>query len=220
MKATFVIKEKEYPIKIRGAIGRSQLYAPAAAVAISCALGMSEKDALIGLESYVSPPGRARVFKGKKNTTLIDDTYNSSPAAVEEILRSLELIPDTLYAGGRSRKIAVLGDMLELGRYSIAEHAHIGHIAKETVDVLVTVGTRAKGIGDAALEDGMRASAVHHFETSLDAVAHIESLIEPSDVVLVKGSQSIRMERIVRPLLADFADVPELVRQDEEWLKR
>ncbi len=151
---------------------------------------------------------------------MIDDTYNSSPAAVEEILHSLELVPDTLYPGGRSRKIAVLGDMLELGRYSVAEHAHVGHIAKQTVDVLVTVGQRAKGIGETAIADGMRESAVHHFATSVEAAAHIESLIEEKDVVLVKGSQSVRLERVVRVLLADFADVPQLVRQDQEWLKR
>ena len=189
-------------------IGRSQIFAPAAAVATAIALGLKPEEALEGISSYVSPPGRARIFKGKKNTLLIDDTYNSSPAAVEEILQSLELIPDTLYPGGRSRKVAVLGDMLELGRYSVAEHAHVGHIAKQTLDMLVTVGHRAKGIGETAIEDGMRASSVHHFETSLEAAAHIESLLEDKDVVLVKGSQGIRLERVMRVLLADFSDVP------------
>ncbi len=220
MKSILVVAGVKYPLKIRGAIGRSQLFAPAAAVATACMFGMTPSEALEGLASYVPPPGRGRVFKGKKDTILIDDTYNSSPAAVEEILRSLELIPDTLFAGGRSRKIAVLGDMLELGRYSVAEHAHIGHIAKQTVDVLVTVGPRAKAIGEAALEDGMRHSMVHHFATSVEAVPYIENLIESKDVVLIKGSQGVRMERIVRPLLADFADVSELVRQSPEWLKR
>jgi UDP-N-acetylmuramoyl-tripeptide--D-alanyl-D-alanine ligase len=220
MMATLCIAGQQYPLKIRGAIGRSQLFAPAAAVATGRMFGMTPAEALEGLASYVPPPGRGRVFKGKKDTVLIDDTYNSSPAAVEEILRSLEMIPDTLFAGGRSRKIAVLGDMLELGRYSVAEHVHIGHIAKQTVDVLVTVGPRAKAIGEAALEDGMRHSAVHHFASSVEAVPYIETLIESKDVILVKGSQGVRMERIVRPLLADFADVPELVRQSPEWLKR
>jgi UDP-N-acetylmuramoyl-tripeptide--D-alanyl-D-alanine ligase len=220
MQAKLGVAGQQYPIKVRGAIGRSQLFAPAAAVATGIALGMTAAEALEGLASYVSPPGRARIFKGKKNTLIIDDTYNSSPAAAEEILRSLELIPDTLYAGGRSRKIAVLGDMLELGRYSVAEHAHIGHIAKQTVDILITVGTRAKGIGDAARADGMKETNIHHFATSLEAAAHIEGMLEEKDVVLVKGSQGVRMEAIVRPLLADFADVVELVRQDAEWLKR
>jgi UDP-N-acetylmuramoyl-tripeptide--D-alanyl-D-alanine ligase len=133
---------------------------------------------------------------------------------VEEILRSLELIP------GNRRKVVVLGDMLELGRYSIAEHAHVGHLVSGIADVLVTVGARAKGISDTAKADGMSEKVVMHFATSVEAAAHIESILEDGDVVLVKGSQGIRMERIVRPLLADFADVSELVRQDKEWLKR
>ena len=110
--------------------------------------------------------------------------------------------------------------MLELGRYSIAEHSHVGHLAREVSDILITVGHRAKGISDAALADGMSVGSVVHFDTSVEAAAHVEGLIEEGDVVLVKGSQGIRMERIVRPLLADFTDTQNLVRQDVEWLKR
>jgi UDP-N-acetylmuramoyl-tripeptide--D-alanyl-D-alanine ligase len=214
MKAALIVKGEKYPLKVRGAIGRSQLYAPAAAIAAAVSLGMQPTDALEGLTSYVPPPGRGRIFSGKNNTLLIDDTYNSSPAAVEEILRSLELIP------GNRRKVVVLGDMLELGRYSIAEHAHVGHLASKIADVLVTVGARAKGISDTAKADGMSEKVVMYFATSVEAAAHIESILEDGDIVLVKGSQGIRMERIVRPLLGDFVDVPELVRQDKEWLKR
>jgi UDP-N-acetylmuramoyl-tripeptide--D-alanyl-D-alanine ligase len=214
MRATLHIKEHAYPVTIPGAFGRSQVLAPAAAMAAAGALGIPPKDALKGLESYTSPPGRGRLFKGKMNTLLIDDTYNSSPIAVEEILQSLDLIP------GSRRKVAVLGDMLELGRYSVAEHARIGHIAKNTVDVLITVGHRARAIGESAKADGMDESAIHHFNASIEAAAAIEAILKEGDVVLVKGSQSIRMERIVQPLLADFEDVKNLVRQDKEWLKR
>ena len=220
MMATLVVSNKKYPLKIRGAVGRSQLFAPAAAVATGCMFGMKPEEALEGLASYVPPPGRARIFKGKKQTTIIDDTYNSSPSAVEEVLRSLELFPNDSKTCHARRKVAILGDMLELGRYSVAEHAHIGHIAKETVDVLVTVGPRAKGIGDAAGSDGMPLDHIYNFDTSIETAAQIEELLKDGDVVLIKGSQSMRMERIVRPLLADFTDIPELVRQDAEWLKR
>ena len=214
MMATIEVDKKKYVLQVKGSIGRSQLYAPTAAIATALTQKMTVEEALKGLESYVPPPGRGRIFAGKKNTLLIDDTYNSSPAAVEEILKSLELIP------GKRRKVVVLGDMLELGRYSVAEHAHVGHLAKEVSDVLITVGHRARGISDAALADGMPVSQVLHFETSVEAAIPIEELMQEGDVVLVKGSQGIRMERIVRPLLADFADTKDLVRQDEEWLKR
>ena len=214
MQAMLEVDGKKHAIKVNKAIGRSQLYAPAAAVALALTQKLTVEEALTGLESYLPPPGRGRIFSGKKDTLLIDDTYNSSPTAVEEILKSLELIP------GKRRKVVVLGDMLELGRYSIAEHAHIGHLAKEVSDVLVTVGHRAKGISDAALADGMTENTVTHFDTSVEAAVHVEGLLKEGDVVLVKGSQGIRMERIVRPLLADFADTKNLVRQDAEWLKR
>ncbi len=218
MKAKLIIKGKEHCLNVPHVIGRSQVLAPAAAVLTGLMFGMTVEDAFKGLASYVPPQGRGRLFEGKKNSILIDDTYNSSPAAVEEILRSHSL----LSAEGRSHRriVAVLGDMLELGRYSVAEHARIGHIANECVDVLVTVGVRARTIGEAAIESGMSAGSVHHFATSMEAVAPIEELLQEGDVVLVKGSQGVRMERIVRPLLANFEDVPELVRQSPEWLKR
>ncbi len=214
MQALLSINGETYPVKVSGVLGRSQLFAPAAAVATALALRMKPEEALKGLATYVAPPGRARIFAGKKKTLLIDDTYNSSPAAVEEILRSLELIP------GTPRRVVVLGDMLELGRYSVAEHVRIGHIAEETADVLVTVGARAKAIGESAKEDGMAEDQVHHFATSVEAALAVEELLQEGDVVLVKGSQGVRMERIVRPLLANFADVSKLVRQDAEWLRR
>ena len=220
MKAVLEMSEKRYPLKVRGVVGRSQLFAPAAAVATACTLGMNVAEAVKGLASYVPPPGRARIFRGKKSSILIDDTYNSSPAAAEEILKSLDMFPNDSQKNKPRRKVAVLGDMLELGRYSLAEHLHIGHVAKETVDVLVTVGPRAQGMSEAAKEDGMPADSVYHFEDSTEAAAHMEQILEEEDVVLVKGSQSIRMERIIRPLLANFADVSQLARQDTEWLKR
>jgi UDP-N-acetylmuramoyl-tripeptide--D-alanyl-D-alanine ligase len=210
-----VDKVATFPIKVRGAFGRAQLFAPSAAIAAGIAFGMTAAEALDGLNEYVSPPGRARIFVGKRNTLLIDDTYNSSPAAAEEILRSLEMFTTA------RRRVAVLGDMLELGEYSEAEHIRIGHIAAQYAQMLVTVGKRAKAMGDAALEDGMEMEKITHFETSQEAAAHIEGMLEDGDIVLIKGSQTgVRMERIVRPLLANFADSTELVRQDKEWQKR
>ncbi|MBA3789024.1 UDP-N-acetylmuramoyl-tripeptide--D-alanyl-D-alanine ligase [Patescibacteria group bacterium] len=214
MEAQLEIEGKRYNLKVAGAFGRSQLYAPAAAVAAALSLGMSVKEALTGLENYVPPPGRGRLLKGKKNSVLIDDSYNSSPAAVEESLRSLTLLDP------KKRKVAILGDMLELGRYSMAEHIRIGHIAKEMVDVLITVGARAQAIGETAREDGMPDERVQHFASSKEAAHAIEGVLEEEDLVLVKGSQSIRLERVLKVLIKDFADQKQLVRQEKEWNRR
>ncbi len=216
MEAIFKIEDREHEIKVEGAFGRTQLYAPAAALATALALGLTPMVALKGLKTYDSPPGRGRLFTGKLNTILIDDTYNSSPAAAEEALRSLELIPLPPHA----RHVAILGDMLELGRYSIAEHTRIGHTAKECVDVIITVGSRARAIGEAAMTDGMEQGNVIAFNNSKDAAAAVLDLLQEGDIVLIKGSQGIRLERVTKALLADPKDAEGLVRQDKEWLKR
>ena len=145
---------------------------------------------------------------------VIDDSYNSSPAAVEEALGALALVTDA------SRRIAVLGDMLELGRYSMSEHERIGELAAETADVIVSVGPRAKAIHHAALSAGKSEEASMAFATSDEAAEVLAGLVQKGDVVLVKGSQSIRMERIVEALLADPADQNKLVRQEKEWKQR
>ncbi|MDR3548497.1 MAG: UDP-N-acetylmuramoyl-tripeptide--D-alanyl-D-alanine ligase [Candidatus Pacebacteria bacterium] len=221
MKASLVVEGKSHEMKVRGAFGRSQLYAPAAATAAAVSLGVPMKEALASLTGYVPPPGRGRIFAGKKGTVLLDDSYNSSPAAVEEALRSLELLRGGAPLHGMERRrVAILGDMLELGRYSMAEHARIGHTAYECLDLLITVGARARTIGETAIQDGMAEGTVTSFNNSLDASHAVEDLLQEGDIVLVKGSQGIRLERIVKALLADSGDIHELVRQEQEWTKR
>jgi UDP-N-acetylmuramoyl-tripeptide--D-alanyl-D-alanine ligase len=110
MHAKVTIDTKTYELRAVGVTGRPQIYAPAAALATACALGVNPTEALAGLEAYEPPPGRGRLLAGLRGSVLIDDSYNSSPTASEEALASLALIPHA------TRRIAVLGDMLELGR--------------------------------------------------------------------------------------------------------
>lgn len=214
MEATLVVEEEECGIFTPGVLGRQQLYAPAAAIALARSLGVSLKSALKGLRDYVPPPSRAQVLRGLKGSTLIDDSYNASPAAMEEALESLKLVK------GKRRHIAVLGDMLELGRYSMDEHERIGQITAEKADVLVAVGTRAQAVRDAAVTAGMPEERTHIFPDSLSAADALLPMLEEDDLVLIKGSQGVRMERIVERLLADPADVARLARQDAEWKRR
>ncbi len=214
MQGTLTVAGAAHPLTIPGALGRSQLYAPAAATALGLALGMSVEEILEGLRSYLPPPGRARLLSGIHGSLIIDDSYNASPAAVEEVLGALALAPRP------GRRIAVLGDMLELGRYSMSEHERIGQLASKEADVVVSVGTRARAIGTAAVVAGLAPEQVHAFDNSNEAAEAIISMVTHGDIILVKGSQSIRMERIVEALLADPADLPKLVRQDKEWKKR
>lgn len=210
MEVDASIEGKTYTLTVRGALGVSQVYAPAAAVAVALGLGLSVKDALKGLDSYLPPPGRARILKGKQGSTLIDDTYNSSPAAVEAMLASMKDIP------GR-RRIAVLGDMLELGRYSQSEHERIGSLAASMTEVVVAVGSRARAIAKAAAAAGAHTIAA---ADAFEALRELQNVLQEGDVVLIKGSQGIRLEHTVKGLLADSTDARNLVRQEPEWLNK
>ncbi len=211
MEATMTVAGATYPIVVAGALGRPQLYAPAAAFALALSLGIPAQRALENLASYVPPPGRARLLRGVNGSTLIDDSYNASPAAMLESLSALSLMKG-------NRKIAVLGDMLELGRYSVEEHERVGGVAGKSTDLLVTVGIRAKAVAKAAREVGLPETSVFEYDGAREAADALMGMVEEGDLVLIKGSQGIRTERIVTKLLADPEDTKNLIRQEEEWL--
>lgn len=214
MRATLAAGDETAELVVRGSAGKTQLLPPAAAVAAGIAFGISLTEAVAALASYEPPPGRARILAGTNGSVIIDDSYNSSPIAVEEALATLESFP------AKGRRIACLGDMLELGRYSVMEHERIGERTARTADLLVAVGIRAKGFAAAAAAVGLAGERVVQFDDSKSAAAALPALIAPGDVVLVKGSQSIRMERIVLALLANAADSARLVRQERQWQRR
>ena len=159
-------------------------------------------------------PGRMRLLDGLKGSLLIDDSYNSSPVALEEALKTLKSVK--LSRG--HRKIAILGDMLELGRYTVDEHKKMGERASKSANILVTVGIRSRYAAEAALIDGMSEGKVFQFDDSLEAGMFMKDLIKEGDVILIKGSQGVRMEKCVEELMAK----PEykeklLVRQSADW---
>lgn len=200
----------EQEVVVKGSVGQTQAYTVAAAVAAALSFGIPLTDAAKAIgEGYVPPPGRGRLLEGRNGSLLIDDSYNASPAAVEVALKNLREFP----ASGR--RIAVLGDMLELGRYSVMEHERIGTIAREAADTVFAVGIRAR-----AFERGVGSGEVRLFDNSRSAAEALADFVQTGDVVLIKGSQSIRMERVVEALLEKPTDRAQLVRQDRAWQKR
>ncbi len=209
MKATAIIGDERRSFIVKGSVGTTQLLPAAAALAVARAFEIPFAEALTALESYEPPAGRGRLFAGKNGSVIIDDSYNASPAAVEEALATLKIFP---YA---RRRIAVLGDMLELGRYSVMEHERIATLAGDSADVIVAVGIRAR-----AFAREPKDAEVMPFDNARAAAQALPDLVREGDVVLVKGSQSIRTERIVEALLADPADAARLVRQGKAWKRR
>lgn len=209
-------KGNSLPVIIEGVFGRNHIYASLAALALSSGLKFNMLDAANSLKNYDVPPGRMRLLNGVKNSLILDDTYNSSPFACESALKTLGTMK------WEGRKIAILGDMLELGRHTVEAHKNIGKIAQENLnrkgDVLIVVGQRAKAFKEGALSSGMDGENIFEFLDSHEAGEFAKTFVQEGDMVLVKGSQGMRMERVVEAILADPKNKDRLlVRQDDEW---
>lgn len=203
------------PVRISGAVGLHLVYPALAALTVGTELGVNPIDAIEALSAHVPPPGRLRIVAGMDGSTILDDTYNSSPAAVEVALKTLGEI-DRL-----GRRIAVLGNMMELGAYAAEEHRKMGEQAAGVCDLIVTVGVRAKYAYDAVLAAGFAPEQIRHFNSSPEAGESLREIIGPGDIILVKGSQSARMEKVVEKIMAEPERKKELlVRQEKEWGER
>jgi UDP-N-acetylmuramoyl-tripeptide--D-alanyl-D-alanine ligase len=121
----------------------------------------------------------------------------------------------------KKKKIAMLGDMMELGKHTAEAHKEAGILAATACDILVTVGLRSRALAESAIDAGLDEDSVLQFDSSEEAGLYIKNIIKEGDIILVKGSQSTRMEKIVKEIMAEPERASEfLVRQDEEWLKR
>jgi len=168
-----------------------------AAIAAGLHFGVSPDEAAEALRYCSLPEMRMNVTTTSGGITVIDDTYNASPASMTAALRLMNSLR------GR-RKIAVLGDMLELGEQSAAAHKEVGELAVQLgAKILIAVGERAVGITEGAKSAGMAADAIISLGTSEDVAEALRPRLESGDVVLVKGSRAIKMELAVEGLLAE-----------------
>jgi len=204
---------RSVPIRVKNTIGQHHAYPVLAAIAVAVSEGVNLVSAAQWVEEKYEPPaGRLRIIPGMNDSIILDDTYNASPSAVQAALAAIETVK------GR-RKIVVLGDMLELGRFSVEEHEKVGETVSEAATIFFAVGSRMKAAGEKAQSLGMK--NVEFFSDSRAAAVALRKAIHKKDIILVKGSQSTRMERVVEAVMAE----PEhrrdlLVRQDDEWRRR
>lgn len=206
------------PITLSRSIGKPAVYAALAATCVGIHFRMNLVEIANSLENFNSPKGRLKVINGVKGTLLIDDTYNASPQSslmAISLVGGLELSKD-------ARKIAVLGDMLELGSESEEGHREVGQALFENgFDMVVAVGERAADIARGALEAGMDQRSVFHFDKNDPAGRFVQKKIMTGDMILIKGSQGARMEQVVKELMADPLHASELlVRQEQAWIGR
>jgi len=221
MISKVTVKGKNHWLKIDGVMGRQIVYAALAAIAVADSQGIEIAETIEALRDFVSPPGRMKILKGIKNSLIIDDTYNSSPVALEEALLTLKNLSADWRTSPPTRRIAVLGDMLELGKHSTDEHKKAGALAGGFIDLLVTVGKRAEGFAEGALAVGLASQKIVRLENSREAGKYLDPIITSGDIILIKGSQGMRMEKVVEKIMAEPENKEKvLVRQDKEWQKR
>jgi len=192
-------------------LGEHTLRPAVAAAAVGVKLGMDTSQLVRGLEKIHSLPGRMNKLRGANGTIIIDDSYNSSPLAAKSSLR-------TLYQLNVSHRIAVFGDMNELGETSAAEHEELGKLCDPNqLAWVITVGEQAeKYLAPAAKSRGCQ---VKSFHDALSAGAFVRKVIDEGDAVLFKGSQGgIYLEESVKLLLLDASDESQVVRQSPEWM--
>lgn len=203
------------PFRLDGAFGMaSGTYAAAAACAVGMVLEMNLVEIAVALQGYTPPNGRLKRIEGVRGSYILDDTYNASPASMDVAL-------ETLYALPSERKIAVLGDMLELGKFTEDAHRQVGRKAASICDIVITVGERMRFAAHEAKAHGFAENKnLFSCDTAKDAGRVVADIIQEKDLIMVKGSQGMRMERVVKEIMAHPERAEELlVRQDKKWLQ-
>ena len=158
----------------------------------ACAVGMVcsvDNERMAKALSEFLPDGMRMSVIENKNYTIINDCYNAAPDSVSAALKVL--------AGYEGRKVAILGDIACLGEYSYSAHKNIGaDVLKNEIDILITIGNQARLIGEGAFENGMDSAKIYSFADVEEALIKLHSLIRRSDVILVKASRVMKLERV------------------------
>ena len=179
------------------ALGRHNIWNALAAIAVALEMGVALEEAKAALEALNPPAMRSNVVKSPSGYVVVNDAYNAGPASMAGALRTLGAMQ-----GGR--RIAVLGDMLELGDQADAAHLDIGRIvAAEGIDELITVGRLGRRIADGAVEHGLSPARIRSSDNSSEVAADLKGQLRPGDIVLVKGSRAVKMEIVVEGLLGE-----------------
>ena len=203
------------PVSLKGVYGNQFVYPVLAAFGVVSTLELNPLKAVDAFSEYEYPRGRMNIIEGVNGSTILDDTYNASPVAMEEGFRAT----DGLECSGR--KIAIVGDMLELGKFSQDEHYRLGEMASYIFDIVALVGIRAGEMKAALLSKGFKEENIYIFNDSVEAGEAMKEKISEFDLVYVKGSQGMRMERVVERIMADPKQKDKLlVRMEKEWVTR
>ncbi|MDD5551955.1 MAG: Mur ligase family protein [Candidatus Pacebacteria bacterium] len=214
LKLEIINKNKTYYLNIKRPLSYAYIYTILLAIALSNACGIKTENAIKTIEKkFTLPGGRLSIFEGIKNTMLIDSTYNAQPIAVLDALDFLKIVARD------KKRVAILGDMRELGKISKIEHERIAERIKETVDFTILIGPLMKKYTAPILKKNGKDYKA--FNTFTDAKEFILKKIEKDDVILIKGSQNtLLLERVTEMLLKDKKNKKKLCRPKPSWEKK
>lgn len=216
-KATLHVGHETAELELLNCATVSMVSAALAAAQVAVHHGVPLAAAVAALSKELVPvSGRLRPLAGIKGSLILDDSYNAAPASV---IAGLEALEQFTPGEVKDRRIAALADMAELGSLSEAEHRLVGERVAVAADLFVAVGPQMKFAVEAAIAAGLPENQTAWFKDSIEAGRYLDRILETGDVVLVKGSQSQRMERLVKDIMADPGRAKELlVRQEDKWL--
>lgn len=204
---------KSIPVRLPKIVAKHHIPAALAAASVGLSLRMNLVEIAEALESFEPLPGRLRLLSGRNDMALLDDTYNASPASMRA---ALEVVKELI----APRKIIVLGDMLELGLESVEEHVKLAPLVIASgAHIVVTVGKYMRSLHEALLEGGGYArKQLLWIPDPLSAIDVLLTITRPDDLILIKGSRSMRMEKITESLLMNPSEAAEvLCCQSTEW---
>ncbi|MEK7551348.1 MAG: Mur ligase family protein [Patescibacteria group bacterium] len=210
----FVYKGQKYKIEIANPLPKHFAYSFLLAIAVASTKGVEIKNAIKALESDFSlPSGRMTVFKGIKDTILLDSSYNN--ATLTPILDLLDFVFEI---GKQRRRVGIIGDMRELGTMSKALHEQVANKILKTLDLAIIIGP----LSQKYIEPILRRNKFEYFSypNFTQSKQTILESIKPKDIILIKGSQNtLFLERVVEMLLQNKEDVKKLCRRGEFWEK-
>ncbi len=203
------------PMQIK-LVGYSFVLSALAATAVGLSMGINILEIAAGLAKWEALPGRMKFIMGKNGQQIIDDTYNASPDSMINAIESMKLMRIS------KRKVGVLGSMWELGKATKEGHYKVGKRAGRYFDRLLCVEEYAEIYKQGALAAGMKEENILIFANTDQLLKYVEKILQPDDVILVKGSQSKnRLEKVVKKLMLEPQRAEELlVRQTNDWKDR
>ena len=190
-------EESIIPFWLKRLFGKKHIYSILAAASLSKINNINLVEAFQNFKDYESFPGRMQMIDGIKRSLILDDSESATPLSMLEALEILGKLNNI-----KGKKIAVLGDVLGVGRYTIEAHETIGEKVAKVSDLLITVGERAKFIAQGAKSKGMPSDNILQFDEINEAKKHLQDIMKEGDLILIDGSREMNMREIVKEIKA------------------